>query len=61
MPILRTAKCDICKVEQIETDYGTGWSGWVQISGIGNHVEGASHKHSDSNAMLCPQHGMMIA
>lgn len=61
MPILRTAKCDICKTEQTETDYGMGWPGWVQISGIGNHVEGQQHKHSDSNAMLCQTHGMMVA
>lgn len=61
MPILRTAHCDICHTEQTEPDYGIGWAGWVTISGVGNHVDGQPHKHSDSNAMLCPVHGGMVA
>lgn len=62
MGILRTAQCDICKANYTESDFGLGFPGWVQISGIGKvHKEGEPYKHSDSNVMLCPHHGARVA
>ena len=62
MAILRTAKCDICNDGYTELDYGLGFPGWVQISGIGKERKvGEPHKHSDTNVMLCPKHGMRVA
>lgn len=54
MSIIRTARCAIrdCTARREEQQYGEGFSGWIQISGV------ALNGHP--NPMICPRHRDII-
>ena len=53
MPIVRTAKCNICGKEEAEAMYGVGWPGWMIVNGIA--LDG------EDSVLLCPEHTALVA
>jgi hypothetical protein len=52
MSIKRTIECYICKVNEIEKSYGSGWPGWGGLQG--------KQQNGELEMCLCPEHNNII-